>query len=185
MYSFAFYPFLLAWSRLLVLSTSRGLSDSASVCRTCSGRVPDLLWGAPDLLWAPRTSKAHARVQAYLTAPRPGRKGQESCTLLMCSKVYASSSSYVQEAEKQTRALRPSKTIAGAVSPNVPGIPRLIPEGWTPGVAPGSATWHGPRRRKEEEKAKFSQNFGSLFPFCLFLLPKRKCQGKCRLPLRC
>ena len=145
-YSSVLYPCLLVWSRLLVLRTSRGLSGSTSACRTCSGHVPDPLWGAPDPLWAPRTSKAHARVQAYLVAPCPGRKGQENCTLLMRSKVCASSSLCVQETGKQMRAVS-----------RVPGAPRQIPGRWTPEVVPGSTTWHNPEGRKAEERTKFSE----------------------------
>ena len=61
--------------------------------------------------------------------------------------------------------------------PNVPGVPRQIPGGWTPEAVSESATRHSPKGRKAEEKAKFSEILAlSLAPF--FPL-KCKCRGKC------
>ena len=62
----------------------------------------------------------------------------------------------------------------GGIS-DVPGVPRQVPEGWTPEAVPGSATWHVPERGKAEEKAKFSE---ILALSCIFLSSQVQVPGQ-------
>ena len=145
--------FLLSWSCLLDLSTSRGLSDSARARRTCSGRVPDPLWGAPDPLWALRNIRSTCSCSSLVSDPVPGGERGRRITLSMLSETCASLSWCAGNREEERKADGTSGTLPGYHGDRGPG-----------GV-PGGATLHD-RERSGKEKAKFSfEDCGSFPPF--------------------